>query len=120
VPSSDPIQRFLDILENIGRIEEFTADMDRAAFSQNNETVYAVKHALLIISEAARKLAGVAEELCPEIPWAKVRGLGNPLRHEYYRIDVARLWLLIEGDLPPLKTAAQAALRTLQEREEQQ
>jgi uncharacterized protein with HEPN domain len=58
VPSRDPIQRFLDILENIAHIEEFAAGLDLTAFSQRNQSVYAVKHALLmlIISEAATKI----------------------------------------------------------------
>jgi len=53
VPSSDPVQRFEDILENIARIEGFTAGMDLEAFTQNTQALYAVKYALLTISEAA-------------------------------------------------------------------
>ena len=117
MPSSDPIQRLEDILENIARIEDFTAGMDLAAFRQNAQAVYAVKHALLIISEAATKLVGVGEELCPEIPWPKVRGLGNILRHEYDRIDVARLWFVVDGGLAPLKASVQAAPQRLRENE---
>lgn len=117
MPSSDPIQRFEDILENIARIEEFTAGMNLQSFSQNILAVYAVKHALLIISEAAKKLLGVGEKLCPEVPWPKVCGLGNFLRHEYDRVEVGRLWLVVDGDLAPLKTSAQAALQKLRKAE---
>ena len=39
------------------------------------------------ISEAAKKLGQLAEELCPTVPWASVRFLGNFLRHEYDRVD---------------------------------
>jgi len=67
------------------------------------------------ISEAAKKLGDVAEQLCPGIPWAKVRAVGNVLRHEYDRIDVGRVWLMVEADLPPLKAAVQAALKGLRE-----
>jgi uncharacterized protein with HEPN domain len=37
------------------------------------------------------------------------------LRHDYQSIDVVRIWLLIERDLPPLKTACHDALRRLEE-----
>ena len=37
------------------------------------------------------------------------------LRHEYDRIDVARVWLTIEDDLAPLKAAVEAALKQLRE-----
>ena len=56
----------------------------------------------------------MAEELCPEISWPKVRGLGNVLRHEYDRIDVVRLWLLIEDDLPPRSKSFRKAKNTVE------
>lgn len=43
------------------------------------------------ISEAAKKLGDVAEELCPRIPRSSVRALGNFLRHEYDRVDPGRV-----------------------------
>lgn len=82
-------------------------------FIENEEKIYAVKHALLIISEAAAKLGELAPELCPDIDWRDVRGIGNRLRHEYHGISVVRLWGIVESHLPSLKTAAEAALRTL-------
>jgi hypothetical protein len=52
VPSNHPVQRFEDILDNIARIEGFTAGMDGGAFVENEQALFAVKHALLIISES--------------------------------------------------------------------
>jgi len=34
------------------------------------------------------------------------------LRHEYDRIDVVRIWLLIEDNLPPLKAAVERVLKS--------
>lgn len=115
MPSSDPVQRFLDILENIDRIEHFTQGLDRESFVADETVVFAVKYALMIISEAAVKLGDRAAVLCPDIPWREIRGLGNRLRHEYDTIDLSRIWLLIERDLPPLKAACQAAVRAAPE-----
>ena len=114
MPSSDPVQRFSDIIENIERIERFTARMDVEAFAGNEQTTLAVKYALLTISEAATKLGDLAAELCPDIPWRDIRGLGNRLRHDYESIDVVRIWLLVERDLPPLKAACVSALNVLE------
>lgn len=113
MPSKDPVQRFEDILENIARIERFTVGLNLEAFSQDERVLFAVKHALLIISEAAVKLDALAPELCPDIPWADIRGLGNRLRHEYHSIDVIRIWRMVERELPPLKTAVEGALKRL-------
>jgi uncharacterized protein with HEPN domain len=81
VPSSDPARRFQDILDNIARIRRFTERSNAADFADDEQLIFAVKHALLIISEAAVKLGPIAQELCPEIDWRDVRGLGNRLRH---------------------------------------
>ena len=67
MPSDDAIQRFEDILANITRIEAFTNGLNAQTFSETDETIYSVKYALLIISEAAQKLDTVATELCPGI-----------------------------------------------------
>jgi uncharacterized protein with HEPN domain len=112
VPSSDPVQRFSDITENVERIGRFTAGTDLQAFAANEQVVLAVKYALLIISEAAAKLGDLATKLC--IPWREIRGLGNRLRHDYATIDVVRIWLLLERDLPPLKIACRDAQRYLE------
>jgi uncharacterized protein with HEPN domain len=113
VPSSDPVQRFADIIENIDRIEQFTKGLSAATFAANDQVTFAVKYALLVISEATAKLGDTAPGLHPDIPWREIRGLGNRLRHDYDTVDLARIWLLIKRDLPPLKAACQDALRTL-------
>lgn len=115
MPSSNPVQRFEDILANIARIEIHTAGIDSQTAFEENYTAYdAVERCLERISEAARKLGPVAETFCPEFPWPKVRGLGNVLRHEYDRVESIRLWYVVQDDLPPLKAAVQAALRKLE------
>jgi uncharacterized protein with HEPN domain len=114
VPSSDPVQRFSDIIENIDRVERFTMGFDLQGFAANEQVVLAVKYALLIVSEAAVKLGDVAVDFCPDIPWREIRGLGNRLRYDYETIDVVRIWLLIERNLPPLRIACGNALRVLE------
>jgi uncharacterized protein with HEPN domain len=64
VPSSDPAQRFQDIIDNIARIERFTEGLNLERFIENEEKLFAVQHALLILSEAAVKLGELATELC--------------------------------------------------------
>ena len=120
MPSKDPIQRFADIVENIILIEEFTRGMNLSAFLEDVKTRNAAERCMERISEAAKKLGEVAEELCPSVPWSSVRALGNFLRHEYDRVDPSRVWVMIEDDLGPLKAASQRALDRLRRTEEAQ
>jgi len=41
-------------------------------------------------AKAAVKLGDLAPELCPEIDWRNIRGLGNRLRHECDNVDMVR------------------------------
>lgn len=111
MPSEKPLGRLEDILDNIVRIERFTAGLDFAAFAANEQAFYATLHALLIVSEAARKLGDQANALVPGQPWANIRSVGNVLRHEYDGVDPETIWRVIRsGDLASLKQAVGEAL----------
>jgi uncharacterized protein with HEPN domain len=88
VPSSDPIQRFQDILDNIERIERYTTGMNWITFREGGVVPDAVERCFERICEASKKLGGLAEELCPDIRWYEIRGFGNFLRHEYDSIEL--------------------------------
>ena len=94
-------------------IERSTAGVDGSAFVEDPKTYDAVERCLERISEAASELGPQAEGLCPGLPWARIRGIGNRLRHEYDRINGPRIWLVVERDLPPLKGAVRTALTHL-------
>jgi uncharacterized protein with HEPN domain len=113
LPSERLIRRFEDILDNIVRIERFTSGMDLARFAADEQTMFAVLHALLIISEAARKLAGQAEALASDQPWRDIRALGNVLRHQYDDVNLDAIWRIVRDELPNLKQAVERVLTEL-------
>jgi uncharacterized protein with HEPN domain len=94
--------------------------MDLKTYQEDLKTRNATERCMERISEAAKKLGEVAEQLCPTIPWPSMRALGNFLRHEYDRVDPRRVWLMIEDDLGPLKAASRQALDRLRKAEEEQ
>lgn len=113
MPSEQLIRRFEDILDNISRIERFTADLDFSSFVADEQVLFAVLHALLIISESARKLAKAAETLAPGQPWRSIRSLGNILRHAYDDVEPEPIWRIVRDELPGLKAAVEQALMHL-------
>lgn len=49
-----------------------------------------------------------------DIPWSRIAGIGNHLRHAYHRIDTGILWALMEnGDLNRLKIAVLVMLKDI-------
>ncbi len=111
MPSDKRIRWFEDILDNIARIER--CGLDRQAFVADERVIFAVLHALLIVSEAARRLGNEAETLTPDQPWRHIRGLGNVLRHEYSDVDTDAIWRIVVDDLPVLKAAVKRAMADL-------
>jgi uncharacterized protein with HEPN domain len=111
VPSKhDPAASFADILENLERIQDYVAGLDRETFGGDTLRRDAVERCLERICEAAFRLGEKAAELAPSQPWADIRGLGNRLRHAYDRIDLDILWNTVRDRLPSLKADAQQAL----------
>jgi uncharacterized protein with HEPN domain len=104
------MSRLQDMLDSIARIERFTAGFDEADFVADEKAMFAVFHALLIISEAARRLGSDAEALAPEQPWQAIRALGNVLRHQYDEVDAGATWRIVRDDLPSLKQSIDRVL----------
>ena len=77
----------------------------------------AVERCLSRISEAAKKLGAAAEDLAPGQPWAKIRGLGNLLRHEYDTMRRSVLWEIVTEDLSSLQNACKKALTKLPDKD---
>lgn len=70
-------------------------------------------HHIEIIGEAARR---ISRELCanhPEVPWAAIVAMRNVLAHDYFGIDVERVWMAVQRDLPVLRRQVDALLDEL-------
>jgi uncharacterized protein with HEPN domain len=80
---------------------------------KTKKTTSAVERELQKISEAAVRLGKEAEQLCPGVPWADIRGMGNWLRHQYERVDLETIWTTVERDMANLKSAVQLTLTSL-------
>jgi Ribonuclease HepT-like len=53
------------------------------------------------ISEASRHIPEHLKTRHSEIPWPKVAGIGNILRHAYPIVDDSMVWEVVARDLPP-------------------
>jgi uncharacterized protein with HEPN domain len=104
------IPRLTDIVEAINRIRGVMAGVTLEAFESDWQKRWIVERGVEIISEASRRLPDSLKARHPEIPWTKVAGIGNVLRHEYERIAAGVLWSVAHGDLLPLEKACKTEL----------
>ena len=112
--SRDPIPVLRDILNAITSIERYTAGITYEEFLRDEMRTSAVERKLLTIAEAAVRLRGQDEALCPGMPWRNIRGLGNWIRHQYDEINMEIVWNTAAEDLPALKVSVTAAMQRLQ------
>jgi len=67
-----------------------------------------------IVSEASRRLPPDLKARHPEIPWPKVAGIGNVLRHDYGIVSAPLMWKLAREDLPLLEKACRDELAAME------
>lgn len=111
------IPRLTDIIEAIERVNSVLVDVSLEAFESDWQRQWLVERGFEIISEASRHLPDDLKACHPEIPWQKVAGIGNILRHNYESIAAAILWKLAQADLPILEKACRSELAAEQGRE---
>ncbi|MBV8473790.1 MAG: DUF86 domain-containing protein, partial [Hyphomicrobiales bacterium] len=75
--------RLEDIVEAISRIQHILHGVTLERFEQDWEKRWLVERGVEIISEASRHLDDDLKLRRPQIPWSKVAGIGNILRHAY-------------------------------------
>jgi uncharacterized protein with HEPN domain len=82
--------------------------MTLQAFQSDPIVRRAAAYAIQTISEAVRQIPDDWLADFPTEPWGKIKGIGNRIRHEYFRIDDAILWEIITTDTHALKTVIEA------------
>jgi uncharacterized protein with HEPN domain len=99
--------------EALDDLQTLTRGRDRAGFLQDRIAQRAVERCLEVISEASRKVPQPMKAAHPEIPWRKIAGIGNVLRHDYDEIDAGVVWQAATVEVIPLRAAVRAMLAGL-------
>lgn len=102
-----------DILQNIRYIESFIKNMSYEEFVSDRKTSYAVVRCIEIIGEAAKNIPDDIREKYPDIPWKKMAGMRDKISHFYFGIDMKKVWLTVERDIPRIKPMIKNALRDI-------
>ena len=95
------------IVEAVDNIQNYTRDMDLAAFIGDRKTCDAVIRNLEVIGEACNNVAqhhAAFAAAHPSIPWGFAYEMRNALSHGYFTVDNTIVWRTVQQDLPGLRT----------------
>lgn len=102
-------QRLLHIEKAIAAIEQYVTGETIDSFCSTAILHDAVLLQFVIIGEA---IVHVESDLLDkyDYPWYKVKSFRNMIAHEYFNIKLPAVWLIIEADIPQLKTIIASVL----------
>jgi len=100
--SKDPTIAIRDCLAEIAVLHQIAARMTLQTFRSDP--------IVQTISEAVRHIPDDRLADFPTEPWGQIKGIGNRIRHEYFRIVDAILWEIIITDTRSSKTVMKAML----------
>ena len=103
------------ILDAIAKAQSYLLDIDEASFFTASLIQDGVIQQIEVIGEAAKQLSG---ELCSRyahVPWDDIAGMRDKLIHDYFGVDLDKVWLTAIEDLPLLQEEVSAILRQLSE-----
>ena len=95
------------MLDAIGSARRYIEGFDKHDFLNDKKTQDAVILKLLVIGEAAAKIAAEYPDFIgqhPELPWKEMRGMRNRMAHGYFDINLEIVWDTLNDSLPDLET----------------
>ncbi len=107
-----------EILMAIELLRRYTAGLDFESFATNVEKQDSVVRRLEIIGEAVKGIPSEVRAAYPDVPWRDIAGARDVLVHEYFRVDLAMAWNMVQKDLPVLEMHVRRMLDELGPRED--
>ena len=102
----------VDIISSIEKIKKYTANLSYENLCEDDKTLDAVVHNLLIIGEATKQIPNLIRLKYSQIEWKQIAGLRDVIAHTYFSINSKIVWDIIQTKLDPLQSCVREILET--------
>jgi uncharacterized protein with HEPN domain len=93
------------ILDAISKIDSYLQDVTEENFMQQSLIQDGVIRQLEIIGEAVKRISIKLRAQQPHISWQDTAGMRDKLIHDYFGVDIEKVWLTVKEDIPALEAA---------------
>jgi len=102
--------------KDITIIETFTRNMTKEQFVKSVKTQYSVIRGIEIIGEATKNIPNIVKNRYSDIPWKDIVGMRDKLIHDYFGVNMERVWGVVKDDMPILKGKIKKILEDVEKR----
>lgn len=101
------------IRDAILKIEGYTKKVSTASFKKDTLRQDGVIRQIEIIGEATKRLSSRIRAENEDVPWDDIAGMRDKLIHDYFGVDIEKVWLTVQNDIPTLKKKINRILKSL-------
>ena len=97
------------MMRALDAVAEYVSGLNAEVFTTRRVIIDAVAMNLIVVGESASKLSDVLKSQVAA-PWAQVVALRHRLAHEYFGMNIDRLWVIASERAPELRRQVAAWL----------
>jgi len=101
------------IRDAVAKIQVYVKGVSKSSFKRETLIQDAVIRQIEIIGEAAKRVSEKTRSENVQIPWQDISGMRNKLIHDYFGVDIEKVWLTVRKDIPLLKKQINRILESL-------